>query len=152
MNKKEISIIPHRKKIISPFQEKILGVNLEITRTGFFGGLSAQMLNNRKLYMGETSVDGWEAENFERITDRIEDSLCLSNYIILKKGGSRWRLLCWEPAFKRTGVTDWSNYSISLESNISGRLAIWSGAVCVSFRRNNRVYGDIPWGNYPWDL
>ena len=88
MNKKEISIIPHRKKIISPFQKKILGVNLEITRTGFFGGLSAQMLNNRKLYMGETSVDGWEAENFERITDRIEDSLCLSNYIILKKGGS----------------------------------------------------------------
>ncbi len=88
MNKKEISIIPHRKKIISPFQKKILGVNLEITRTGFFGGLSAQMLNNRKLYMGETSVDGWEAENFERITDRIEDSLCSSNYIILKKGGS----------------------------------------------------------------
>ena len=75
MNKKEISIIPHRKKIISPFQEKILGVNLEITRTGFFGGLSAQMLNNRKLYMGETSVDGWEAENFERITDHAVNIL-----------------------------------------------------------------------------
>lgn len=87
MYKKEISITPHIKKIISPFQDKIMGVNLEITRKGFFGGLSAQMLNNRKLYSGENTVDGWEAKNFIRV-NRPEDSLCSSNYVILKKGGS----------------------------------------------------------------
>ncbi len=87
MYKKEISIIPHTKKIISPFQDKIMGVNFEITRKGFFGGLSAQMLNNRKLYSGENTVDGWETKNFIRV-NRPENSLCSSNYVILKKDGS----------------------------------------------------------------
>ena len=39
-----------------PFEDGILGVNMEITRTGFFGGLCAQMLNNRKLFMGTDGV------------------------------------------------------------------------------------------------
>ena len=62
MCKKEISVIPHPEKTVSPFQSGILGVNLEITRKGFFGGLSAQMLNNRKLYSGSDTVDGWECK------------------------------------------------------------------------------------------
>jgi hypothetical protein len=64
----------------------IFGVNMEITRRGIFGGLCAQMLNNRKLFMGEDGVDGWHCEGFERITDRPEESLCQSNFIILKNG------------------------------------------------------------------
>ena len=69
-----------------PFEDGILGVNMEITRTGFFGGLCAQMLNNRKLFMGQDGVDGWVCENFTRVLDRPEESLCQSNFIILKNG------------------------------------------------------------------
>ena len=47
------------------FEDGIFGVNMEITRKGFFGGLCAQMLNNRKLCMGQDGVDGWECQNFE---------------------------------------------------------------------------------------
>ena len=67
-------------------EDGIFGVNLEITRKGFFGGLSAQMLNNRKLFMGQDGVDGWDCEHFERVLDRPEESLCHSNFIILKNG------------------------------------------------------------------
>ncbi len=68
------------------FEAGILGVNAEITRTGFFGGLCAEMLNNRKLYMGTNGVDGWECTDFTRILDHTEDSLCNSNYVILNGG------------------------------------------------------------------
>ena len=67
-------------------EDGIFGVNMEITRRGFFGGLSAQMLNNRKLFMGADGVDGWDCEGFERITDRSEESLCHSSFVILKNG------------------------------------------------------------------
>ena len=69
-----------------PMEDGVFGVNMEITRRGFFSGLCAQMLNNRKLSMGEGGVDGWVCEGFERITDRPEESLCQSNFIILKNG------------------------------------------------------------------
>ena len=69
-----------------PFENGIFGVNMEITRKGFFGGLCAQMLNNRKLFMGQDGVDGWECENFLRVLDRPEESLCESSFIILKNG------------------------------------------------------------------
>ena len=39
-----------------PFEDGLFGINAEITRKGFFGGLSAEMLNNRKLLMGSTGV------------------------------------------------------------------------------------------------
>lgn len=70
-----------------PFESGLFGVNTEITRKGFFGGLCAQMLNNRKLLMGQDGVDGWECQNFERVTDRPYESLCESNFVILKDGG-----------------------------------------------------------------
>ncbi len=69
-----------------PFEPGIFGVNMEITRKGFFGGICAQMLNNRKLSMGDTAVDGWLCEGFERVSDRPEESLCQSNFVILKNG------------------------------------------------------------------
>ena len=69
------------------FESGLFGVNTEITRKGFFSGLCAQMLNNRKLLMGRDGVDGWNCENFERVTDRPQESLCGSNFVILKDGG-----------------------------------------------------------------
>ncbi len=70
-----------------PFESGLFGVNTEITRKGFFHGLCAQMLNNRKLLMGQDGVDGWDCGNFERVTDRPHESLCGSNFVILKDGG-----------------------------------------------------------------
>ena len=83
-----VSIFPKPDSQGYQFESGIFGVNMEITRKGFFGGISAQMLNNRKLFMGNEGVDGWECLNFERVLDRPEESLCESNFIILKDGGS----------------------------------------------------------------
>ena len=44
------------------------------------------MLNNRKLFMGQNGVDGWKCHSFERVLNRPEESLCQSNFIILKNG------------------------------------------------------------------
>ena len=69
-----------------PFEAGLFGVNAEITRKGFFGGLSAQMLNNRKLLMGNDGVDGWVCEGFDRVLDRPEESPCRSHFVILRNG------------------------------------------------------------------
>ena len=69
-----------------PFESGLFGVNAEITRKGFFAGLCAQMLNNRKLFAGGEVVDGWDCEGFERVTDRPHESLCRSNFVILRDG------------------------------------------------------------------
>ena len=69
-----------------PMEDGIFGVNVEITRRGFFGGLSAQMLNNRKLFAGADAPAGWDCEGFERVTDRPFESLCHSSFVILKNG------------------------------------------------------------------
>lgn len=69
-----------------PLADGIFGVNVEITRRGFFGGLSAQMLNNRKLFAGADAPAGWDCEGFERVTDRPGESLCHSSFVILKNG------------------------------------------------------------------
>ena len=89
-----VSQIPDKSSLLRPdptaagypMEDGVFGVNMEITRRGFFSGLCAQMLNNRKLSMGEGGVDGWVCEGFQRITDRPEESLCQSNFIILKDG------------------------------------------------------------------
>ena len=61
-----------------PFQNGLFGVNAEITRKGFFGGLSAQMINNRKLFAGTAAPSGWDCEKYEYITNRKEkcDPFC----------------------------------------------------------------------------
>ena len=83
---KHACIRPHVTHNGYLFEDGILGVNMEITRKGFFGGLCAQMLNNRKLFMGQDDVDGWVCKGFERVLDRPEESLCQSNFIVLKNG------------------------------------------------------------------
>ena len=88
MSSESISVFPLVNSKGYDFKSEILGVNLEITRKGFFGGLCAQMLNNRKLFMGDEGVDGWECKRFERVLDHPEESLCESNFVILKNGGS----------------------------------------------------------------
>ena len=85
---KTVSVFPQADSKGYQFESGVFGVNMEITRKGFFGGICAQMLNNRKLFMGKDGVDGWECQNFERILDRPEESLCESNFVILKDGGS----------------------------------------------------------------
>ena len=81
-----------KKSVIKPsetkytFENGLFGVNTEITRNGFFGGLSAQMINNRKLFAGDTAPFGWDCENYEYITDKKEESLCGSNFVILHNG------------------------------------------------------------------
>lgn len=70
-----------------PMEDGLFGINAEITRKGFFGGLSAEMLNNRKLLMGREDADGWSCLRAERITDRPHESLCHSSFVILKDGG-----------------------------------------------------------------
>ena len=78
----------HREKGGYLFEDHAFGVNLEITRKGFFGGLSAEMLNNRKLYAGGDAPSGWECTAVARITDRPHECLCHSHFIILRDGGS----------------------------------------------------------------
>ena len=77
---------PNRMGKSFAFEDGIFGVNAEVTRKGFFSGLSAQMLNNRKFLMGKEGVDGWICSDFERVLDRPEESLCQSNFVILKNG------------------------------------------------------------------
>ena len=79
-------IDPHTAQNGYLMEDGIFGVNMEITRRGFFGGLCAQMLNNRKLSMGEGGVDGWVCEGARRVLDRPEESLCQSNFIVLQNG------------------------------------------------------------------
>ncbi|MBP3665628.1 MAG: hypothetical protein J6K29_01120 [Clostridia bacterium] len=79
-------IRPCTEAVGYPMEDGVFGVNMEITRRGFFSGLCAEMLNNRKLSMGEDGVDGWVCEGFERVSDRPEESLCHSPFVILKNG------------------------------------------------------------------
>ena len=67
------------------FKNGLFGVNAEVTRTGFFGGLSAQMLNNRKFFAGGDLPAGWECENAEFINNK-NDSPCKSRYVRLSGG------------------------------------------------------------------
>ena len=64
----------------------IFGVNAEITRRAYYGGLSAEMLNNRKLFTGSEEPAGWNCRSFARVTDQPERSLCGSNFVILHSG------------------------------------------------------------------
>lgn len=70
----------------TPFEDGLFGVNAEITRKGYFGGLSAQMLNNRKFFAGVDAPSGWVCSDFEYVCDKKEQSLCESSYVVLKNG------------------------------------------------------------------
>ena len=81
-----VTLTPDRGAVGFPMESGLFGHNVEVTRKGFFRGLCAQMLNNRKLFMGNDRADGWECTNARRITDRPEESLCHSRFVILKNG------------------------------------------------------------------
>ena len=83
-----VALAPDTGAVGFPMESGLFGHNVEVTRKGFFRGLCAQMLNNRKLFMGDDRIDGWECVNADRITDRPEESLCHSRFVILKNGGS----------------------------------------------------------------
>jgi hypothetical protein len=44
------------------FEDGLFGINAEITRKGYIGGISAQLLNNRKLFSGADSPAGGSAK------------------------------------------------------------------------------------------
>ena len=69
-----------------PFQDMLFGLNLEITRRGIFGGLSAEMLCNRKLYAGDDLPSGWACSGAVYITDQPQKSLCASRFVVLHNG------------------------------------------------------------------
>ena len=73
------------------FENGLFGINAEITRKGYIGGISAQLLNNRKLFSGADSPAGWECENCEYVKDRPEESLCGSNFVVLRDGWIKQR-------------------------------------------------------------
>ena len=67
----------------------LYGMNMEITRSAWHYGLSAQMLNNRKFFSGaDGKPAGWNGNNFKYITDNISKSMCQSNYVVLEKDGT----------------------------------------------------------------
>lgn len=70
----------------APFENGLFGVNAEITRKGFFGGLSAEMINNRKLFSGADAPSGWACSGYEYVKDKPELSLCGSSFVLLDGG------------------------------------------------------------------
>lgn len=83
---RNFNVSPHPGVVQGKFKNMIFGVNAEITRRAFYGGLSAEMLNNRKLLTGDTSPAGWDCINCERVTDAPQRSLCNSHYVVLHGG------------------------------------------------------------------
>ncbi|MBO4325747.1 MAG: hypothetical protein J5950_00565 [Clostridia bacterium] len=69
--------------------EALYGMNMEITRSCWYGGLSAQLLNNRKFFalrQGDVP-EGWTVSGGRTVTDDRDHSICGSNYVVLEKGG-----------------------------------------------------------------
>ncbi len=122
---KQACITPRAENGGYLFESGLFGVNAEITRRGFFGGLCAQMLNNRKLFMGSDGVDGWECSGFERILDRPEQSLCASNFIILKDGGCMSQ----------------SSFAIALKKGEEYEAKVWAKAISDTARITFGVKG-----------
>jgi alpha-N-arabinofuranosidase len=81
------SLIPDTGSDGHAMEDGLFGLNAEITRKGFFGGLSAEMLNNRKLLMGQEGAAGWSCFRARRVTDRSHESLCNSHFVVLEDGG-----------------------------------------------------------------
>lgn len=83
---KEVSIRPIPEEKQGEFPPMIFGINAEITRKAFFGGLCAEMLNNRKFLTGEDTPRGWECTDCKLIKNEKNRSLCGSNFAKLHSG------------------------------------------------------------------
>ena len=70
--------------------EALFGMNMEITRSCWFGGLSAELLNNRKFYaldQDHRNPAAWSVSAGRTVTDDKTHSICGSNYVVLDDGG-----------------------------------------------------------------
>ncbi len=83
-----LRIVPGKSNAV--VSSGLFGLNMEITRSTMWNGLSAQLLNNRKFYAGtvQNGPNGWNCEKFSYITNQKERSVCNSNYVMLQDGGS----------------------------------------------------------------
>lgn len=71
----------------STISHKLFGCNMELTRTTGFGGIYAQMINNRKFYAHEEAdVCGWEYDDNALYSTETELSNCQSNFFVLPEG------------------------------------------------------------------
>ncbi len=82
--------------------EGLFGMNMEITRKAVFGGLSAQMLNNRKFFAAgaDGMPCGWKITKGRLVTDDPGSSVCGSNYAVLEPGGE---LVCEQELYFKAG-------------------------------------------------
>lgn len=105
-----MSNIVLKKKNDRKIEEGLFGLNLEITRKTFFGGLSMQLLNNRKFYAhdNDSCPSGWICKKCTYVTDKPEKSMCESNFLIMNDGA---------------GIT--TEYKIHLEKGREYELLIW---------------------------
>ena len=70
--------------------EGLFGMNLEITRKTVFGGLSSELLINKKFFASDPekkAPKGWILTGGSHITDAKEKSFCKSCFIRLEEGG-----------------------------------------------------------------
>ncbi len=121
-----IRIIPEKEMHRIP--EGLYGFNMEITRKTFWSGLSAQMLNNRKFWMGdEQGPHGWKCEacTYEMNPAR---SLCESSYVVLRQGGSI--------AITSEQITFQKNFCYEISIWVNGRL---SEAAVISVETGGEV-------------
>ena len=77
-------------KPLHEIPDGLFGQNLEITRRTSYGGLSAELLINRKFYAVDAEKNapkGWQLSGGTIITDCKNESLCGSNFVRLEAGG-----------------------------------------------------------------
>ncbi len=85
--KARLSVSESTGKAVS---DALFGMNMEITRSCWYGGLSAELLNNRKFYAIEQvsqSLEAWSVSSGRTVTDDKARSICVSNYVVLDDGG-----------------------------------------------------------------
>ncbi|MBQ7726253.1 MAG: hypothetical protein IJT66_03820, partial [Clostridia bacterium] len=73
-----------RESLVS---ERLFGCNMEPTRRTFWGGLSAQMINNRKFYaLKDGGFAGFETIGSVLVGTDCKKSICQSNYPVIENG------------------------------------------------------------------
>lgn len=71
----------------STISYKLFGCNMELTRKTGFGGIYAQMLNNRKFFAHEEAdVCGWEYDDNALFSTETTLSNCNSNFFVVPAG------------------------------------------------------------------
>ena len=79
-----IKAMPMTEKHI--VKQALFGANMEPTRMTFWGGISAQMLNNRKFFSGDATINGWDLSGYGVYCQETTGSCCASRYPVLYDG------------------------------------------------------------------